>query len=68
VTGVFFGTVASVVTVLPFSIARTGDASPVLTPGAYAVVVAVATVLTFAAAVGASRRAIAGRAVEQVGA
>jgi putative ABC transport system permease protein len=66
VTGVFFGTVASVVTVLPFSIARMSDASPSLTPGAYVLVVTAATALTFAAAVGASRRAIAGPAVETV--
>ena len=66
VTGVFFGTVASMVTVLPFSIARISDASPSLAPGAYALVVLAATALTFAAAVGASRRAIAGPAVETV--
>jgi putative ABC transport system permease protein len=67
VTGVFFGTVASMVTVLPFSIARISDASPSLAPGAYALVVLAATALTFAAALGASRRAIAGPAVEAVG-
>jgi putative ABC transport system permease protein len=65
-TGVLSGSVASVVTVLPFSIARTGDAVPSLAPGAYTLVVAAAAVLTFAAAVGAARRAIAGRAVETV--
>jgi hypothetical protein len=42
------------------------DASPSLTPGAYVLVVTAATALTFAAAVGASRRAIAGPAVETV--
>jgi putative ABC transport system permease protein len=66
VTGVFFGTVASVVTVLPFAVARTSDASPSLHPGPYLLVVAVATALTFGAAAGASRRAIAGPAVETV--
>ncbi|MCA2219372.1 FtsX-like permease family protein [Jidongwangia harbinensis] len=66
VTGVGFGTAASVVTVLPFSVARIADASPSLRPGPYLLVVAVATALTFAAAVGATRRAIARPAVETV--
>ncbi len=63
VTGVLFGTVASIVTILPFSIARMDDAWPSLAPGRYAVIVAVAVVLTFAAALGATRKAIAGPAI-----
>jgi putative ABC transport system permease protein len=66
VTGVVFGTLASVVTVLPFGIARADDPLPSLSLPPYLVVVAVAVVLTFAAAVGATRRAIAGRAVDAV--
>ncbi len=64
VTGVLFGTLASVVTILPFSIARAGDASPSLSAAAYTAVVLVAACLTFGAAVGAARRALAGRAVD----
>ena len=59
VTGVLFGSLASVVTILPFSIARIDDPLPSLAPGRYAVIVAVAVVLTFAAALGATRKAIA---------
>ena len=64
VTGVVFGSLASVVTILPFSIARVDDASPSVSPVAYAGVVLVAVVLTFGAAVGAAWRAIAGRAID----
>ena len=59
VTGVLFGTVASAVTIVSFSFARIDDAWPSLAPGRYAVIVAMAVVLTFAAAVGATRKAIA---------
>lgn len=65
-TGVLSGSAAALVTVLPFSIARTGDAVPSQAPAPYVLVVLVAAGLTFAAAVGAARRAIAGRAVEVV--
>jgi len=68
VTGVLFGTLASVVTILPFSIARIDDPLPSLAPGRYAVIVAVAVVLTFAAALGATRKAIAAPAIEAVAA
>jgi putative ABC transport system permease protein len=67
VTGVVFGTLASVVTIVPFGIARVGDASPTVPAAAYVVIVAVTVVLTFGAAVGAARRAIAVRAVDAVG-
>jgi putative ABC transport system permease protein len=60
VTGVVFGTVASVVTVLPFGIARVDDPLPSLPVPPYLVVVGVAVVLTFAASVGATRKAVAG--------
>lgn len=63
VTGVLFGTLASVVTILPFSIARIDDPLPPLAPGRYAIIVAVAVVLTFAAALGATRKAIAPPAI-----
>jgi putative ABC transport system permease protein len=64
VTGVVFGMLASVVTILPFSIARADDLSPSFSLIAYTVVVLVAVVLTFGAAVGAARRAIAGRTID----
>ena len=64
VTGVVFGTLASVVTILPFGIARVDDAVPPVPVPAYALIVAVTVVLTFATALGATRRAIAGRAVD----
>jgi putative ABC transport system permease protein len=68
VTGVVFGTVASVVTVVPFGIARADDPLPSLSVPPYLVVAAIAVVLTFAAAVGATRRALDGRAVDAVSA
>jgi putative ABC transport system permease protein len=68
VTGVLFGSVASVVTILPFSIARIDDPLPSLAPGRYAVIVAVVVVLTFAAAVGATRKAITRPAIAAVAA
>ena len=64
VTGVVFGTVASVATVLPFGMARVDDPLPSLSLPPYLLVVAVAVLLTFGAALGATRRAIAGRAVD----
>ena len=63
-TGVVFGTLASVVTMLPFSIARADDPLPALSVPPTLIVVAVAVVLTFAAALGAARRAVSGRAVD----
>jgi ABC-type antimicrobial peptide transport system permease subunit len=66
VTGVVFGTVASVVTVLPFGIARVDDPLPSLPVPPYLVVVGVAVVLTFAAALGATGRAVAGSAIDAV--
>jgi putative ABC transport system permease protein len=66
VTGVVSGTVASLVTVLPFGIARVDDPLPALSASPYLMIVGVAVVLTFAAALGATRRAVAGRAVDAV--
>jgi putative ABC transport system permease protein len=66
VTGVLFGTLASVVTVLPFGIARADDPLPSLSLPPYLLVVAIAVVLTFAAAAGAARRAITGRAIDAI--
>ncbi len=66
VTGVVFGTLASVVTILPFGIARIADASPPVPAAAYATIVAVTVVLTFTTVMGATRRAVAPRAVDAV--
>jgi putative ABC transport system permease protein len=63
VTGVLFGSLASMVTILPFSIARIDDPLPSLAPGRYALIVGVTVVLTFAAALGATRKAIATPAI-----
>ena len=64
VTGVVAGTVASLVTILSFGIARIDDAFPPVSAAAYTGIVAVTVVLTFATVVGAARRAVAVRAVE----
>ena len=50
-------------TLLPVSIARVDDPVPSLAPGRYAIIVAVAVVLTFTAAMGATRKAIARPAI-----
>jgi ABC-type antimicrobial peptide transport system permease subunit len=63
-TGVLFGTIASMVTVLPFSIARTDSVLPDSTIGIYLGVVALAATLTLAAGLGTTRRAIRTPAVE----
>lgn len=67
-TGVLAGTVASAMTIVPFGFARIGDALPPVSGVAYAVIVGVTVVLTFATVVGAARRAVAVRAVEAAGA
>jgi putative ABC transport system permease protein len=63
-TGVLFGTIASLVTVVPYSIARTDSALPPTGVGIYVGVVAVAAVLTLGASLGAARRTIRTPAVE----
>jgi putative ABC transport system permease protein len=64
-TGVLFGTVASVFTVVPYNIARTDSVLP-NGAGIYLGIVAVAAVLTLAASLVATRRAIRTPAVEAV--
>jgi putative ABC transport system permease protein len=64
-TGVLFGTLASIFTVVPYSIARTDS----ILPSGFAIylaVVAVAAVLTLAASLAAARRAIRTPAIEAV--
>ena len=65
-TGVGFGALASVVTILPYAYARSNDWTPSLPATPFLAVVAVALVLTFAAALTATRRAMAGRAVDAI--
>lgn len=66
VTGVGFGALASLVTILPYGYARAGDWTPSLPVPPFLAVVAIAVTLTFAAALTATRRAMAGRAVDAV--
>jgi FtsX-like permease family len=67
-TGVLFGSVASIFTVVPYSIARTQTVLPDATVAIYLAVVAAAAVLTLASSVGAARRAIRVPAIEAVAA
>ena len=66
VTGVLFGSVAAVATVVPYSIARTDKVFPDLSIAIYLGVVVVAGALTLAASLGTARRAIRIPAVEAV--
>ncbi|GAA3276570.1 FtsX-like permease family protein [Dactylosporangium vinaceum] len=63
VTGVLAGTAAAMFTVLPFGSARAGRVWPDASPGPYAVVVALAVLLTGAALLGTARRTLRGPAV-----
>jgi putative ABC transport system permease protein len=63
-TGVLFGAIASLVTVVPYSIARTDSALPPTGVGIYAGVVAVAAALTLGASLGAALRTLRTPAVE----
>ncbi|UGQ14654.1 FtsX-like permease family protein [Yinghuangia sp. ASG 101] len=65
-TGVLFGTLASLTTILPYSYARTGDVLPGTGAGVYLGVVAVAAVLTVATGYAATRRAIRTPAISAV--
>jgi ABC-type antimicrobial peptide transport system permease subunit len=65
-TGVLFGTIASMVTILPFSIARTSSVLPDSTIGIYLGIVALAVTLTLATSLGTTRRAIRTPAIEAV--
>ncbi|WP_238012491.1 FtsX-like permease family protein [Dactylosporangium sp. AC04546] len=62
VTGVLGGSLASLVTIVPFAAARADRLWPEATPAAYAVVVATAIALTAAAMIGTTRRATRGPA------
>ncbi|WP_433332190.1 FtsX-like permease family protein [Spirillospora sp. CA-294931] len=66
VTGVALGSVAALFTIIPFSIARTGDALPEGDPGMLLAVAAIAAVLTLATAYGTARRVVSTPAVEAV--
>jgi putative ABC transport system permease protein len=66
VTGVLGGAVGSLFTVLPFASARAGSFVPDVTPGAFAVVVAIAVTLTAAAMLGTARRTVRGPAPEAI--
>lgn len=63
-TGILFGSLASLATVIPFSIARTHQVIPHASILIYLGIVATAVVLTLAASVGTARRAIQAPAVE----
>ena len=67
-TGVLLGSIASVFTVVPYSVARTGSVVPDVTIAIYLGVVALASMLALASGTGAARRAIRGPAVEAVAA
>jgi putative ABC transport system permease protein len=62
-TGVLAGSVASLFTILPFGVARADRVWPDASPVAYAVIVAVAVVLTGFALIGTARRTVRGPAV-----
>jgi putative ABC transport system permease protein len=66
ITGLVFGTAAALAGILPYGIALSSKAVPHVGPGIYAGVVATVVVLTFAANLGAARRAIQPRALEAV--
>jgi ABC-type antimicrobial peptide transport system permease subunit len=65
-TGVAAGAAASLVTIVPFTIARTDGVLPGTGLGVFAAVVAAAAGLTLASSVGAARRAVRPPAVEAV--
>lgn len=63
-TGVFFGSVASIVTVVPYSIARTDSVLPDTTIGLWLGIAGTAAALTLATSLGAAQRAVRAPAVE----
>jgi ABC-type antimicrobial peptide transport system permease subunit len=67
-TGVLFGSIASLFTVIPYSIARTGSIVPDATLAIYLGVVGAAAIVTLASSLGAARHAIRTPAVEAVAA
>lgn len=64
--GVLFGSIGSIVTVFPYSLARTGELLPDATIGIYVGIVSTAAVLTLASCLGAARKAIGVPAVQAV--
>lgn len=66
VAGVLFGSIASLVTIVPFSIARTDSVLPNATIGIYFGVVTIATTLTLVSSLVATRRALRMPAVQAV--
>lgn len=65
-TGLVFGTLASIVTIVPYSIARAHQIIPDTTIGIYLGVVAVAAAVTLAATVGTARHTLQAPAIEAV--
>lgn len=63
-TGVLFGTIASLFTIVPFSVARTGTVLPGSPIGVYLATVGAATLLTLGSSLCAARRALRTPAVE----
>jgi putative ABC transport system permease protein len=66
ITGVIFGTVAALAGIVPYGIALSSKATPHVGAGLYGGVIAAVLVLTFAANLGATRRAIQPGALETV--
>lgn len=64
--GVLFGTFASLFTILPYSYARTGDVLPTTGTAMYALMVALAVVLSLGTGYAAARRTIRTPAIEAV--
>ena len=67
-TGVLFGSLASILTVVPFAIARTGSRRPESTIAIHLAVVGAAVLLTLASSLAATRRALRTPALEAAGA
>ncbi|WP_217170965.1 FtsX-like permease family protein [Streptomyces sp. AC512_CC834] len=68
VTGVLFGTIASLATVVPFTVARTEDVVPDTSLTIYLTIVAIAAVVTMLASTATARRRLRTPAVEAVAA
>jgi predicted lysophospholipase L1 biosynthesis ABC-type transport system permease subunit len=66
VTGLVVGTVASLFTVLPYSVARTGSVVPDEPIGIYLGIIGIAAFLTLVTALGSARRAMRAPAIQAV--
>lgn len=66
VTGIAFGSLAGLVTLIPFTVARTDGVLPETGAGLYAGIVAVAVLVTLASTLGTARRTLRTPAVEAV--